>query len=80
MKDELNIIEHRARWLNISNVSAFDAESRLIAKMRQIRIVPAAQVVDHAHLIPLLDEAVDHVTADESGTTRDYCDGLGHAA
>jgi hypothetical protein len=31
-------------------------------------------------LVPLRDETIDHVTTDESGATRDYCDGLGHAA
>ena len=43
--------------------------------MRQIGLAAAHEVVDHADAEPALEQAVDHVAADEAGAAGDDGDG-----
>src|SRR5207302_6267755 len=72
MKDKLDTLEKRIDGLEVADIFRFNNEPGIAFVVGQVLQTAAEQVVDHMDAMPLLEQQVHHVTADESRPSRDH--------
>jgi len=63
--------KHPMAGIKVADVGRLEGDARIVAVVGNVAFAPAHEIVDHAYPVPLSDQEIDHVTADEAGAARD---------